>query len=117
MRISVKSADVAGATRKAAPIKEAAVSAFTMAAIRDTEPLVPYVTGALRGTAHTESEPERGRLIYGSAAVPYARPQYYGNPNKTWPGTIMQWWPPSLQAHQAAWIRESQAAAREAAGR
>lgn len=117
MRLSVKQADVSGAARKAAPIKRAAIGAYAMAVIRDSEPLVPYVTGALRGTAHSESSPEEGRVVYGSAAVPYARPQYYSNPNKTWPGTTMQWYPKARDRYAADWAREAEAAAKEAAGR
>lgn len=117
MRLRMKSADVSRAAAKGRPLEVAVVSAYTLAAIRDTEPIVPYVTGALRETAHSQSAPEAGRLIYGSAAVPYARPQYYGYPNKTWPGTEMQWWPKAHEAHGAAWLREAQAAAEEAASR
>ena len=117
MRLSVKRADVAGAARKAAPIEHAAVGAYALAAVRDTEPLVPYLNGPLRESAHSESMPEEGRIIYGSAAVPYARAQYYGCPRKRWPGTTTEWFPKAKQKHGAAWAREAQAAAKEAAGR
>ena len=40
--------------------------------------------------AETESVPEDGLLVWGNASVPYARAQYYGLPNKRWPGTYMQ---------------------------
>lgn len=117
MRLSVKSADATGAKRKGPLAKAAAVVAYALAAIRDSEPYVPYVTGALRGTAHSESGPEAGRIVYGSAAVPYARPQYYGCPNKTWPGTTMEWFPKAKERHGQAWAREAEAAAKEAIGR
>lgn len=117
MRLSVKSADVSGARHKAVPIKEAAVGAYALAAIRDTEPLVPYLNGPLRGTAHSESMPEEGKIIYGSPAVPYAHAQYYDYPHKRWPGTTMKWFPKAKQKHGDAWTREAQAAAKEVAGR
>ncbi len=117
MRLSVKGADVSGATRKAVPIEKAAVGAYAMAAIRDAESLVPYLTGALRGTAHSESMPEEGKVIYGSAAVPYARAQYYSCPHKNWPGTTTEWFPKAKERHGDAWACEAQAAAKEATGR
>lgn len=117
MRLSVKGADVTGAKRKGPLAKAAAVAGYVLAAIRDSEPYVPYVTGALRGTAHSESDPEAGRIVYGSAAVPYARPQYYGCPNKTWPGTTTEWFQKAREEHEGAWAREAEAAAKEAIGR
>lgn len=117
MRLSVKSADLAGAKRKGLLAKTAAVAAYVLAAVRDTEPYVPYVSSRLRGTAHSESDPEAGRIVYGSAAVPYARPQYYGCPNKTWPGTTMEWFPRAKERHGQSWLREAEAAAKEATGR
>ena len=117
MRLSVKSADVSGAARKAVPIEKAAVGAYAMAAIRAAEPLVPYLNGPLRGSAQSESTPEEGRIIYGSAAVPYARAQYYGCPHKRWPGTTTEWFPKAQAKHGDAWTREAQEAAKEVAGR
>lgn len=117
MRLSVKSVDASRAKSKAAPIEKAAVGAYAMAAIRDTEPLVPYLNGPLRESAHSESMPEEGRIIYGSAAVPYARAQYYDHPHKRWPGTTTEWFPKAKQKHGDAWTREAQEAAKEAAGR
>ncbi|WP_162610859.1 minor capsid protein [Gordonibacter sp. An230] len=109
--------DVAAAEAKKGPIATAATSAYVMAARRDSEQYVPYLTGDLRRSAETESQPERALLVYGSAAVPYARPQYYGCPRKTWPGTTTEWFDAAKAAHGPEWIKEAQAAAREAAGR
>lgn len=113
----VSKIDLSGAERKAPLMAQAAQAAATMAARRDSEPYVPYRTGALRGSAETQSQPERGRLVYGSAAVPYAAPQYYGCPNKTWPGTTTRWFEHAANAHLAQWIEEGRRAAEEVAER
>lgn len=113
----VETADLRGAQRKAAPISEAARAAVTMAAMRDTEQFVPRVTGAMRGTAELESEPEKGELVYGNGDVVYARPQYYGCPNKTWPGTVMKWFEHAKPIYMSSWLDEGERAAKEAAGR
>lgn len=113
----VGTADLRKAQRKAAPIASAAKAAVTMAARRDTEQFVPYVTGALRGTAERESEPEKGRLVYGNGDVVYARPQYYGCPNKTWPGTVMRWFEHAKPIYMSSWLDEGERAAKEASGK
>ncbi len=117
MKLTMKSANVTPAEQKAGPIERAAVGAYAMAAIRDTEPLVPYLNGPLRGSAHSESVPEKGRIIYGSASVPYARAQYYSHPHKRWPGTEMEWFPKAEAKHAGKWTHEAERAAKEAAGR
>lgn len=109
--------DLSGAEGKSDLMAQAAQSAMVMAARRDSEPYVPYVTGALRGTAETQSQPEQGRLVYGSAGVPYARPQYYGHPNKTWPGTTTRWFEHAADVRLAQWVEEGRRAAEEVAGR
>lgn len=115
----VETADLRGAQRKAAPISEAARAAVTMAAMRDTNQFVPYRpgSGALRGTAELESKPEKGELVYGNGDVVYARPQYYGCPNKTWPGTVMKWFEHAKPIYMSSWLDEGERAAKEAAGR
>ncbi len=115
--MKVSKIDLSGAERKAPLMAQAAQAAVVMAARRDSEPLVPYRTGALRGSAETQSQPEQGKLVYGSSAVPYARPQYYGRPNKTWPGTTTRWFEHAADAHLAQWIEEGRKAAEEVAGR
>lgn len=113
----VSKLDLSGAEGKAPLIVDAVRAAATMAAMRDSEPYVPYVTGALRGSAETQSRPEQGKLVYGSAAVPYARPQYYGCPNKTWRGTTMKWFEHAADARLAQWVEEAWMAAEEVAGK
>ena len=113
----VSKLDLSGAERKAPLMAQAAQATCVMAAMRDSEPYVPYLTGALRGSAETESQPEQGKLVYGSAAVPYAAPQYYGRPNKTWPGTTMKWFEHAADARLAQWVEEARRAAEEVAGR
>lgn len=109
--------DLSGAERKAPLMAQAAQAATVMAAMRDSNPLVPYEMGALRGSAETQSQPEQGKLVYGSRAIPYAAPQYYGRPNKTWPGTTTRWFEHAADAHLAQWIEEGRRAAEEVAGR
>lgn len=115
--MKVSKIDLSGAERKAQLMEHAVQAAVVMAAMRDSNPLVPYETGALRGSAETQSQPEQGKLVYGSAAVPYARPQYYGCPNKTWPQTTTRWFEHAADAHLARWIDEGRRAAEEVAGR
>ena len=115
MRMKVKSANLTGAKKKASRIEKAVKSAVTMAARRDTEQFVPKVTGALRGTAHYQSDPEKGELVYGDGNVTYARPQYEGCPNKTTPGTTSRWFEHAKPIYLPAWLREGQQAAKEAA--
>ena len=97
--------------------KKAALAAYVMAARRDSEPYVPYLEGYLRLSAETESDPGGARLKYGSAAVPYARPQYYGCPRKTTKGTTTRWFEAAKAAHGAIWAKEAEMAAKEAVGR
>lgn len=111
-QVRLRSAELSRAVAKAERTGRAVAARVTMAAREDCKPYVPYVTGALRGTAETESVPERGLLVWGNASVPYARAQYYGCPNKTWPGTCMQWFEPAKAACMARWAE----AARQAAG-
>lgn len=115
MRLRVKKAEVSGAKRKGQSIEEAAQSAMTMAARRDTEQFVPKVTGDLRRTAHYQSNPDKGELIYGDGNVTYARPQYYGCPNKTLPGTEMEWFEHAKPQYKGVWLKEGEQAAKEAA--
>lgn len=109
--------DLGGAVGKGDLCAAAAASALVMAARRDSEPFVPFLAGDLRRSAKTESRPESDLLVYGSAAVPYARPQYYGCPRKSFPGTTTRWFEAAKAAHLPAWVQEAQAAAREAAGK
>lgn len=115
--VNLGKVDVSKASGKARLIRAAAQSAAVLAARRDCEPYVPYVMGALRGSAETESQPRKALLKYGSAAVPYARAQYYGCPRKTWPGTTMRWFEAAKGAYGAVWIKEAELAAREATGK
>lgn len=105
MRVScrIRSMDFKAVTEKAVQAREKALTATTEAARMDTEPYVPFVTGALRRTADTESKPSVGKLVYGNSAVPYAAAQYYGLPNKTWPGTQMHWFEASKAANSEKW--------------
>ena len=97
--------------------KRAALAAYVMAARRDSEPYVPYLTGDLRRSAETESDPGKASLKYGSGGGPHARPQYYGCPRKTTPGTTTRWFDAAKAAHGAIWAKEAELAAKEAVGR
>ena len=107
MKVSAKlgSCDLSRAIAKAKGMERAVTTGVTLAAREDCKPYVPYLAGHLRGTAETESVPEAGLLVWGNASVPYARAQYYGLPNKRWPGTCMQWFDPAKAANISKWIR------------
>ena len=113
MRVSARlgSADLSRALAKAGEMGRAATVGVTLAAREDCKPYVPYLDGHLRATAETESDPERGRLVWGNASVPYAAAQYYGLPDKRWPGTCMQWFDPAKAANVSKWIRVAKAEA------
>lgn len=116
VNVSLKSADLSKAVAKAGKFEKGVRSVVTIAAREDTKPYVPFLDGPLQGSAETESKPEEGLLIYGNASVPYARAQYYGLPNKTWPGTCMQWFDPSKAANMRKWERMAQEEADRIAG-
>lgn len=101
----VASADLGRALAKAGEMRQAATVAVTLAAREDCKPYVPYLDGHLRATSETQSDPEGGKLVWGDSSVPYARAQYYGHPNKRWPGTCMQWFDPAKAANVSKWIR------------
>jgi hypothetical protein len=80
--------------------------AVTEQARMDTRPYVPRLSGDLVGTADTESQPERGLLVWGSFAVPYAQKQYYTFPNKTkqfHPLATMRWFEVSKGVNGKKW--------------
>lgn len=114
MNVTLKSMDLKGAIGKSGTLKTKVISMVTIAAREDTKPYVPYKLGHLRASAETESIPEQGKLIYGNADVNYARAQYYGCPNKTFPGTTKQWFDYSKAANLSKWIRIADAAKKEA---
>lgn len=115
MRLKVKRANTTRAKKKSSSIRKEVRAAVVMAARRDTEQFVPKITGDLRRTAHYQSVPYKGELVYGDGNVTYARPQYYGCPNKTLPGTTMKWFEESKPKYLKIWLREGQGAAEEAA--
>jgi hypothetical protein len=100
MAMRVRTADFKGVAQKGATARRRIMSMLTLTVREDTKPYVPYVTGALRRSAELASVPDAGRLVYD---MPYARAQYYGLPNKTWPGTTMQWFEASLAANRQRW--------------
>jgi hypothetical protein len=106
MRFKLKSVHLAGLAPRAAAARKRARTMMTLAAIGDTRPYVPRLSGALAGSGDSESQPERGLLIYGSSAVPYARAQYYGLPNKTLqhhPQATKEWFAVSKAANMRKW--------------
>lgn len=108
MRLSVGSVNVTGAASRGTAARKRVVTMVTLAAREDTKPFVPMVTGALRQTAELESHPEAGKLVYGSASVPYARAQYYAHPHKTTPGTTCEWFAYSKAANLSKWLQIAQ---------
>jgi hypothetical protein len=103
--VSVKQMQLADVFTKAGRAERRVKEAVTLAAREDTKPYVPYVGGDLRRSVELASIPEQGLLIYGGPGIPYARAQYYGLPNKTWPGTTMQWFEASKAANIDKWIK------------
>jgi len=102
----VRKVDTRAASAKAARANKRAVTMMTLAAIGDTRPYVPRVSGALVGTADTESRPERGLIVYGSPRVPYARDQYYLFPRKTTafhPRATRHWFAASKRDNARKW--------------
>ena len=117
MGFKIKSATVAPAVAKAAAARKRARVMMTEAARMDVRPYVPRVSGDLAGTADVESQPERGLLIYGNAAVPYARAQYYGLPLKTrvfHPHAVMEWFAQAKPVFVDSWERVAKRAYKEA---
>ena len=115
MRLRVKRANVTGAKKKSSAISKAVKAAITMAARRDTNQYVPYQEHRLQGTAYTQSDLEEGELVYGDGSVPYAKPQYYGCPNKSHPETTMRWFEHAKPQYLPIWLKEGEQAAKEAA--
>lgn len=106
VRCRVSKVDVGGVLRKVVAAKKRATVMMTEAARMDTRPYVPRVSGALVRTGDTESKPEQGLLIYGNAAVNYARAQYFGLPNKTTekhPQATKEWFTHSKAANGRKW--------------
>jgi len=102
----LKSVDLGQIGPRADAAKKRARTMMTLAAIGDTRPYVPRVSGALAASGDSESRPEQGLLIYGSSAVPYARRQYYGLPGKTktrHPQATTQWFAHSKAANKGRW--------------
>ena len=85
----------------------------TLKAREDCKPYVPIISGALRETAETESIPEKGKLIWGNASVPYARAQYYGLPKKSDPNACCQWFESAKASHEKEWINIAKTAVGE----
>jgi len=108
MHFRVKSVETGGVEAKLKRAKTRAVTLTTLAAIEDTRPYVPRLSGDLAGTADSGSQPSKGLIIYGSSAVPYARRQYYEFPRKTTtfhPQATTQWFEHSAAANRQKWER------------
>lgn len=109
MRFRVSRADTAAAQKKGRRMATVAVKAYALAARRDSEPMVPRLSGDLRGSARTEFGDGRARLTYGGGGVPYARPQYYapGSWRYTTGGTGPRWFDKAKAKAGARWLREA----------
>lgn len=102
IKLAVSHMDLSPAMQKCAKFSPKLRSDLVRQAIADTESFVPILNGDLRGTAHSESRPDEGLIVYGSGSVPYARYQYYGDfahPN----GGQKQWFEASKAQYMAAW--------------
>lgn len=119
IQIRVAAVNVGRALQKADLMETAAVTAISQAVVRDSEPYVPKREGKLRASAETESDYETGKVRYGSAAVPYAAPQYnaHGGWKYTTPGTGPDWYSKAEGKHLKQWIKEGEQAAKEEASK
>lgn len=119
IQIRVAAVNVGRALHKADLMETAAVTAISQAVVRDSEPYVPKREGKLRASAETESDYETGKVRYGSAAVPYAAPQYNapGGWKYTTPGTGPDWYSKAEGKHLKQWIKEGEQAAKEEASK
>lgn len=119
IQIRVAAVNVGRALQKADLMETAAVTAISQAVVRDSEPYVPKREGKLRASAETESDYETGKVRYGSAAVPYAAPQYNapGGWKYTTPGTGPDWYSKADGKHLKQWIKEGEQAAKEEASK
>lgn len=119
IQIRVAAVNVGRALQKADLMETAAVTAISQAVVRDSEPYVPKREGKLRASAETESDYETGKVRYGSAAVPYAAPQYNapGGWKYTTPGTGQDWYSKAEGKHLKQWIKEGEQAAKEEASK
>ena len=119
IQIRVAAVNVGRALQKADLMETAAVTAISQAVVRDSEPYVPKREGKLRASAETESNYETGKVRYGSAAVPYAAPQYNapGGWKYTTPGTGPDWYSKAEGKHLKQWIKEGEQAAKEEASK
>lgn len=119
IQIRVAAVNVGLALQKADLMETAAVTAISQAVVRDSEPYVPKREGKLRASAETESDYEVGKVRYGSAAVPYAAPQYNapGGWKYTTPGTGPDWYNKAEGKHLKQWIKEGEQAAKEEASK
>lgn len=119
IQIRVAAVNVGLALQKADLMETAAVTAISQAVVRDSEPYVPKREGKLRDSAETESDYEVGKVRYGSAAVPYAAPQYNapGGWKYTTPGTGPDWYSKAEGKHLKQWIKEGEQAAKEEASK
>ena len=115
IRCTIKSADLSPAISKLDRMGKAARAAIVMAARRDSEVYVPMLTGALRQSANIESDPQSGLLVYGSASVVYAAPQYEAPAGWSYsmPGTGPAWFERAKTERLNSWIAEAKAAMKE----
>lgn len=120
--VHIRSVNVDGCALKGELVTERAIAAVTMQAMKDTEPFVPLLKGALNGSARTETDRAKGLLIWGGAkAGAYASRQYYSLPNKTLATHAMaqwHWFDASKAVNIQKWINVARGQARkEANGR
>lgn len=113
MTARIQSIDFAKAIAKGPRIRTAANAAMTAAILTSTAPLVPYLTGRLRGSGEIESNYAGGQVSWGNSDVPYARVQYYKYPHKRWPGTVPLWFLKARDKHLTEWVLKATQAAKQ----
>ena len=77
--LRLRSSDLARLAATSARAVAAAMGVVGENALADTEPFVPYETGALVGSGQAEAHRDRARLSWGNDAdtAGYARAQYF----------------------------------------
>ncbi len=106
MSVSIKEMDFSGARAKSPLMKKAATAALSDAVLESTSDLVPYNTGALRGSGEVETTYDQGRVIWGNSDIKYARVQYYEHPTKRMPGTVPYWFDVAKVRDFATWMKK-----------
>lgn len=101
--------DLGGIARRIEQMRLQAQAAIGEQALRDSQQYCLYMTGALKGSGETHSQPaaDPARLVW---QTPYARRRYYEPCVPRTPGTTIMWVETARAAHMSDWIAIGQKA-------